>query len=482
MKATVQNSRWIPDISDDFQSLMSVTIVPAIYWNTLNLDGVWIIKILYPMIFALVPLVLYAFFRNWVSERWAFLASFFLIANNVFFTEMLTLGRQMMAELFFVLLLYVIFTKENNRSTNFSIFALFSFGLVASHYAVSFIFLIVIVTGWLILSLLKRSPTVKVANLRFTHIILYCAILLTWYVYVAASSTFNRIVEVFDSVYTHIATEFFNPAARGQVALSAVGLVNAPPTIVQIVGRVFFYLTEILIAVGFIAMVIKRKKVFDKNYAVIMSIGFAFLVMAIVLPNFSINLGTGRLYHVMLLILAPLFILGCKTIFSFIPRFRNENLAISLSLIVLVPFFLFQTGFVYEIAKVQNYSIPLSLYRFGPTEYVMLGVISDEDVVSTKWLNKYDIKGSATIYSDGLAWGQLVTAGYGMFPLNRSIAITSKTAEIEGHSIVYLTWANFKYGQMYTDMNLNTSDYIHSKLDNVFIIYSNGANLIYWNP
>jgi uncharacterized membrane protein len=479
METTVAGSRWIPNIFDKFQSLLSISVLPAIYWNMLNLDGVWILKIIYPLLFAFVPLALYAFLRKWLSERIAFLAAFFFMAYNEFFTEMLTLGRQMVAELFFVLLLYVLFSNKIKGLGKTILFVLFGFSLIASHYAVAFIFMLTIVAAWLIQSGLNRNLDVKSAYLKFSYVILYCVMLVCWYIYVSASATFDELLNEWQTIYTSLFTEFFTPASRGATVLSGVGLSSAPPTIVQLMGRVFFYATEILIVVGFLALILKRKKMVDKEYTTILSVGVAILVMAVILPSFANSLNMTRLYHIVLLIVAPLCILGGETIFRFITKSKNEKLTLCLILIILVPFFLFQTGFIYEVTKVQSYSIPLSGYRFGLEEYSSQGLINDQDIFSVKWLSRNDLVGSATIYSDPLAYSQLIMSEYGMFPPDRTEQIVSNTTEVKANSIVFFDWADFTYGMI---GNVNTSQYVQSNLSNMNKIYTSGPDTIYENP
>lgn len=480
METTVASSRWVPNIYDKFQSLLSVSVLPAIYCNMLNLDSVWIIKIIFPLVFALVPLVIYTFFKRWVSERVAFLATFFFMANSVFFTEMLTLGRQMIAELFFVLLLYVLLNNKINGLSKIVLFALFSFGLIASHYAIASIFMLIILSAWTIISILNRNYDVKNAPLQVTHVMLYSAMLLCWYIYVSASATFNELLYVFGNVYSGLFTEFFNVGSRGETVLSGIGLGSAPPTIVQLVGRVFFYATEILIVVGFVTLIIKRKKIFDREYRVILSIGMAFLAMAVLLPNFAGNLGMARLYHVVLLMLAPLCILGCETIFDLILKTKNQTLTLGLTLIVLVPFFLFQTGFIYEVTGVESWSIPLSRYRFNFQQYIGQALIDERDIFGIQWLYRYDSTGSSTIYSDSIVDSIVVRGGYGMFPTSRTEAIVSNTTEIEVNGIVYLTWANTAYGTM--GIKGNAHDYLQSTIFDLSKVYSNGACEIYREP
>jgi uncharacterized membrane protein len=484
IETTVTGSRWTPNVNAEFQSLLSLTILPAIYCNLLALNGVWVLKIIYPLIFAFVPLALYGFFKKWVSERIAFLAAFFLMAYSEFFTEMLALGRQMIAEVFFVLLLYVLFSNKIRGLSKTVLFVLFGFSLIASHYAIAFIFMLIIVAAWFVLSCLNRNLDVKNAYLKVSYVILYCAMLFGWYIYVSSSATFNALLSVWQTVYTSLQTEFFSPASRGAMVLSGVGIGSTPSTLVQLVGRIFFYATEIFIVVGFLTLIIKRRNIFGKEYNVILSMGIAILVLSVVLPNFANTLNIERLYHFVLLIAAPLCILGGEAIFGFLTKAKKEALSFSLIFVILVPFFLFQSGFIYEIAKVQDLSIPLSKYRFGLYEYSGLGMIDDQDIFSVQWLYQNDINGSAKIYCEaGLAHNQLLPGGYGMLPLNRIEEIASNTTEVEANSLVFLDWADLTYGIMGNgNFYWNTSQYVNASLSYMNQIYSTGQCKIYENP
>ena len=71
---TKLNCYWNPTIAHTYSSMLSVTILPVIYSCILNMNGVGIFKILYPFIFALVPLGLYHVYKNQTNEKIAFLS------------------------------------------------------------------------------------------------------------------------------------------------------------------------------------------------------------------------------------------------------------------------------------------------------------------------------------------------------------------------------------------------------------------------
>jgi len=81
--------------------MLSITILPTIYSSLLNIDPTWTYKILYPPIFSFVPLILFKLWQRKLGSMKAFVASFLLVAQNTFYTEMLGLNRQMIGDLFF---------------------------------------------------------------------------------------------------------------------------------------------------------------------------------------------------------------------------------------------------------------------------------------------------------------------------------------------------------------------------------------------
>ena len=96
--------------------------------------------------------------------------------------------------------------------------------------------------------------------------------------------------------------------------------------------------------------------------------------------------------------LSPLFVLGIDTVFkSFLRlrkqkpwKIRNVNAEVTYStvlvLIILVPFFFFQTGLVYEITNDSSpSSFSLSYYKMQDSSLL----IHESDVFSAQWLSKY---------------------------------------------------------------------------------------------
>ena len=64
-----------------YNAMLSITILPTVYSNMLGMDPELVFKIIYPLIFAFVPIALYALWKPYIGKKFAFLASFLFMAG-----------------------------------------------------------------------------------------------------------------------------------------------------------------------------------------------------------------------------------------------------------------------------------------------------------------------------------------------------------------------------------------------------------------
>ncbi|MEM2144291.1 MAG: DUF2206 domain-containing protein, partial [Candidatus Jordarchaeaceae archaeon] len=351
-----------------FNGMLSVTVLPVFYSNVLNMDGTWVFKIIFPLVFSLVPLGLYELWRHNLGKKTSLVASFLFISQNTFYTEMLGLNRQMIGELFFVLLLLLIFSKklETSAVAKF-LFAVFSFGLIVSHYATALLFLFLIGCVWAF-SLIRR----KLSQSQVSLILLFSGMLFFWYVFTSSSGPFESILSVGKMVLRNIG-EFFNPESRGSEVLLGLGMI-APRFPLQLVSRAFAYIIQLFIIVGFVAVTslslrAKLARSMDKTYFLFSLLAIIILAMCIIVPMFALTLNMTRFYHLTLFFLAPLFVVGCKALAIFLSKRRFQLIVSLLAVIVIIPYFLFQTNYVYEVSGSESWSVPLSKYRLHKIFY-----------------------------------------------------------------------------------------------------------------
>jgi uncharacterized membrane protein len=455
-------------------AMLSVTILPSIYTKLLNLDIIWVFKTLYPLIFSLVPLGLYKIWSKIINAKYAFVSAFFFMAYNVFYTEILGLNKQMIGELFFVLLLLVILNKKIRPVNKTLCFLIFGFALVVSHYALAEIFLFLISFVLISLIIMKKPSR----NITLTMVLCFFAIMFSWYLFTSSSAVFDAFSNFGEYVYSQLG-EFFNPAARGQTVLRGLGL-EAPPTIWNMISRIFAYLTQVLIVVGFVGVIRKRIGIhFDMEYFLLNLFSVTFLAALILVPGLANTLSMTRFYHILLFFLAPLCVLGAETVAKIVSKRKTEVIVSILLLAVLVPYFLFQVGFVYEVTGSDSWSVPLSNHRMTALRlHGQFGYTDACSIVGAQWLSNNVAVGYVQIYADSYSRVHELR-GYGMVYVGY-VEILSNTTEVKPSGVVYLSSLSINEGLVVGVQNLwNLSELLF--LHDLNKVYSNGGSEIYMN-
>lgn len=479
-KFTEKNSYWSSNISYTniayarTNSMLSVTLLPTIFSELLNMEGTWILKIVYPLIFSLVPLGLYHLYKRQIEKRVAFMSTFFFMANFAFFYEIVGIAKQMIAELFFILLFIVLLNKKMSPLKKRVCFIIFSGGLILSHYSMAYIFLFIIVFTMVFQFFMKN----KKGSISISFIVLFFTIQFAWYIYSSRSAPFNVLNEFIGDVSRGLSANFFKFESRGRSVQQAIGLVSTT-SFGHSIGRIFAYATQFFIVFGFLASLIRRKKMaIDLEYLIMSTLSMTLLMLGIILPFFARGLNMIRFYHIELFFLAPFCILGGKVFFEHVLKRKTKSYL--LVLIVLVPFFLYQTDFIYEITRDDSWSIPLSKYRMDVTRQIELGVLDEQDVVGAQWLSKFVDYERIPIYADYAAYYSVLGGGYGMI-YREFLNLIDRNTIVAAESIVYLRRVNTVSESFWVRGSLSNFSEINFNPDNVTKIYSNGGCEIYKN-
>ena len=458
-------------------AMLSVTILPLIYSSLLNLNFIWVFKIIYPVIFSLVPLGLYKVWSRFVNDKYAFVSAFFFMSYQIFYTEMLGLNKQMIGELFFVLLLLVILNKKMKPINKTTCFLIFSFSLVVSHYALSEIFLFLISFALISLIMIKRVRAPS-RSITISMVFLFFVIMFSWYIFTSSSTVFDSFVSFGEHVYNQL-DEFFNPASRGETVLRGLGM-EAPPSVWNMISRAFAYLTQALIVVGFVGLVTKGKRIYlEMEYFVLNLLSVTLLVALVLVPGLANTLNMTRFYHILLFFLAPFCVLGAETVVNLISKRKMEVKVSILLLVLLVPYFLFQTGFVYEVTKSESWSVSLSKYRMSALKsHVQFGYTDAYSVFGAQWLSNNVAVGHTQIYADFSSRVSELRS-YGFVYVGH-VETLSNTTEVTANGIVYLSSLNIIKGTVMGARYLWNSSELHF-LDDLSKIYSNGGSEVYKN-
>ena len=217
----MENHYWgNPSLEDsNLNPMLSITILPALFSIVLNLDGNMIFKVVYPLIFSFLPVVLYSVYNKISYTKHniiAFFAVLYVLFIVTYYTEMIGLARQQVAELFLALTLLVIFSDPVLVKRRV-LCIIFLFSMVVSHYAITSLFLILIASAALLFELTTRYAS-KYASIsrrglnQFSWLlmILFLVFSYLWYSY----SVSNTLL--FDNVY--LLENFLNAVKTEMVA------------------------------------------------------------------------------------------------------------------------------------------------------------------------------------------------------------------------------------------------------------------------
>ena len=499
----IKNAYWNSALSSNINAMLAIVMLAPIYSTILDMEITWIFKIIYPLLFSLVPLGLYRVFEKQTDEKVAFLSCLFFMSIFTFYREMLALARQQIAELFLVLLILLMIDENLDAKKRF-LLAIFGASLVVSHYGVSYLYMLLLILSWLITILTSTHAMQKISKLKFgarteestfnhekrraidsAFILLFIMFTLAWYIYNAGSVTFKTIVSVGNHILTNI-YELLSPEASETLRI----LLSVPTSILHQAAKVLHHVTQFFIVLGVFDLLFTRKYTngFNREYSAFSVSYFTLYFVVIAFPY--TGFGTTRVYHLSLIFLAPFCIIGAVLASRIISRIlmkywtdqRLRNTFRFLSLFLAL-FLLFNSGWIYEIAKDHPGSISLSqewIKRYGSVEEKInfYGALpGEQSIFGAKWLSLHK-SDETKIYADLSSRNHLLTS-YGMTPRKDMIVLSSSSKIM--HSYVYLRDLNVAESIIETGYHeyINISELLPA-LEEGAKIYSNGECEIYF--
>jgi len=336
-------------------------------------DWIWAYKIIYPLMFCIVPILMYYIFRRWTDSTKSFMGSFFFIAFPVFFLELPTIPKQMVAQLFFMGGLTLILLNRQEKKLNLLLIIII--GLVPLlHYSIGILGSIILGMGLLTAIILKHKVR-KPLLMGFLSIIIVSSI---YFPIAEDGAVYKKLGFLYNSFVPPPIQISFPPVEQPTDQVpditmpgEKVPFLDRYETLlksglgldfleVSFLGKVFRILQWGLLCLLCVGLWKLRK---IKEF-LIMSSGFVAIVVLLVVPGWAGIMNSSRFIHVALLMLALPVAIPLK------PKFL---------LLFLIPYFLFTSGFIFEVTKqpaVDTYDIP---YSIGLSNYRMdMGVTYTE--------------------------------------------------------------------------------------------------------
>lgn len=515
----LKNGFWESSLNDYYNSCLSLVILCPIYSLIMGIEDLWVFKIILPLILSIMPLTIFSVFRKQMKTKSAFLASFYFmtVPGGIIGTQC-SPGREASAKIFIMLLVLLLVDRKLNNLQKSILAIIFSLSLVFTHYSSAYICIALLAVGWLILQLIKcdklfyllqrlfnKKPTnilsalidfvdtslvkkkLHWSLLNSTLLLLLFIFSMTWYMNIADASAFKAVINMGNTVYKHL-IEFYDPAAKENIVLAGLGAGFTEVNNLSKIFRILQYSTELFISVGLFAMLLKPRQLQLEIEFFVLSLSAAiFLFFAAFLPGFSVHLGFRRIYNFTLLFLSPLFVLGaeviCKSIKKLWFTFNNKRSTLhlqNLALIIVIPYFLFTTGFISAISGRYCEAVGLSGVSMVLGPYKMdRYVFTEQENRAANWLWN-GLPNNTVVYADlygaSLLWQQLYGKALGIPP----------SGDIPKDAYIFLRKWNLEHNEVVVTLDYAFGAYVNlinrpklsKRLEYSEVIYNNGGSKI----
>ncbi len=472
-----------------FNTALSITILPAIINIESSIDGVLIFKLLFPILYSMVPIVLYKIYRQFLGPRGAFMSVFVFMADPTFYTEMLQLGRQMIAEVFLVLLLLVAISKRKESRTHAGslLTLILLLGVVTAHYSIAYVFLFLMIA-----SLLIARVSSRVEGLWDSGILLaYLVLMVGWFLLVTSGTALFDLATYLSMVGTGIGNDLLNPAARPTLVQNALFL-NAPePGLLHVLSRASQYVAVASIAVGFLIFLRgKKKTVAERQMLPMMAISFGIVFAAAGIPFFGGILNFSRFFHLALIFISPCFFIGVQWVTSKLRELSPPRLRVripgargSVPAALVFLYFIFTSGWVWAVIQ-DPYPISIVLdgqrMRNSSDLAFVQGYygwyIVPQDAASASWLRTFGSPNQAVCADDSSTYHVLASYG-GRDPNDTNLVYVFEygNCAFSRNEYLYFSEFNTQYGAYYASLTpiYNVKSGVVTKNR----IYSGGATI-----
>jgi uncharacterized membrane protein len=510
---------------DPYNACLSLTILPAILNSFLGINEEFLFKVIYPSIFAFVPLIIYLSVKKYVAPILAFLASMFFIFQPWFIQPAPALARQEIGLLFFALFIWVTFHQRFSRLQRNSLQILFGAAIITSHYSTAYIGLIFFtltclgsfvfrkffragnsgdlmtqsISGWVLLVLFcftfywSNIQTGTSGNIPYVLQITFqnmkqalLSDLRSEDVRMAFLNTnqrfsqqdINQYVQSQNEIYSEYSSLYSNESYADYdptrlVSTPTEGIIQGEPWRV-VFSSLFFgakQLTKILLVAGALIWIlhVSRSKGFHDEFVILNLVSVSVLLLWIILPVLSLYYNLFRVYLQTLIVSSVSLIFGLNLLFS---RLRNEYSKIIYSSLIVVLFFVSTNGLgSYLVGGAAN----MNLNNFGE-DYDKF-FTHPQEIYSAIWLTK-NRNPKLSVYADDTASLRLISFGNGIIYHDRAVLPSTITKD----SYIYLDYANTWRGITISNYHGKQISYkypLEFLERNKNLIYDNGGSKIF---
>lgn len=476
-QTTLNNLHWMPFADSTLDSSLSISLLPTIFQSLLNVPSEMLYRILYPILFSVSPLIVYAISQKYISETYSFLTScLYMFQSQFLWTE--ANPRTCVAILFFALSIMTLFSKNITQLNKKILVIIFIASCIMSHYTTSYIFFVMIGISYIALNIISIKYNIQKPFSK-NIVVLFIVLIIFWYSMITGRA-FYSAVHFVNQILLNF-HNFLEASARDATVMSVLGSGIGEKQIPHKIEFIFTWLIFITTGIG-LAITIKDyksfihlrqisikadiiKEKFEVAYVIIAVICAGLLTMMISLPYISKGYDIQRLYLMLNIILSIFSIIGAAYVSN-----RIKVKPYVMILMILLPYLLCITGITYNVFDVQR-----SIILNSKGEQYDIYYIHDQENAGAKWLKKY-AQANITAYSD--FYGKYILLSQATYPLdlidNNAILNNRHT---DGYLVLYNL--NIEKSSLY-DRNrksYNLTEYKQFITSN--LIYNNNHSEVY---
>jgi len=403
-----QQSGWDSGLPHAVNTAFSVVMWSPAVADILHVDVLWVFKVVTPLLFAFLPVMLFLLYDRYLDSRGAFFAAFFVIAVPVFSLELSGLVRQQHAELWLVMAFVPLVALPERWGTRLQWLLVCAVGIAVCHYSLGMLFFVYL-GGFALwgLARVKREGWKQAALPLLAIAVLFgfCGWYFQWAGAGIVMQHVGDVVGVQVAAFTPaevagtgpaaaplpVVAEFVDEGLRGSAFRVAAGLDFFAVPMEGKAFRILQFLTQGILLLGCV-LSLRKKSEMPARDKVLILIGLGLVIVPILLPRVSHVLNMTRFYHLGLLSMAPGIVLGWR----WLVRGKHSYKFLS---VFMALYFVFTSGAMFELTQQEDLSVPVVPYSIGlSNERVDAGgYLTRDDAAVARWAAEHGIR---PIYAD----------------------------------------------------------------------------------
>lgn len=366
---------WSPDVGGSIAAIPVVTGVPTVYTVLAGIELVLVFKLINSFVFSLVPLGIYYLATELFDEEVALYGSlFFLFYHYSFY---FTPGKQLLSQLFLVLLLLLYVRHDTSRTGTSAIGVILAVGLVQSHYGTTYVFGLALLFGALTLFLSRRLVGGFSHRLSLAYPLGFLTGATVWYGYASPSLTI-RLAELPFGLVEQILS-----LATGAPIGAGTTYVEQQTSLLQQLVLFIYALALFLVCVGVfwytvenLRRLVRREDVRSVELTVLAIPLLAFLALSYVV---ILDLYADRVYQMVLPVVVPFLGVGFSLVYVNRERLRGSlRPNWSVLAVVVAALFVLNSGLAFAaVGDADDYT-----FNENAQDYAF----SDEEVAAAEWV------------------------------------------------------------------------------------------------